>query len=819
MEISEILNNMREENLRSNELFEKALLGISTRLEAMEADDEAVELIKLYVAELKNAIEDKFNSSMGKYDAFEASFDGIISAQSQLAKTSELKELYGVFSAHNEAFMTEISLQKELFKDLDLKLSLIDEKTLNKDDLTALVQDVLSGLVNLNEISQKSYLQIEEKMKQLDASEKFAEMHNMIADLKMLVGELPEYSEEFEKLEKQLENSVKDTEFSDFRVELGGFVQKIIDNSSALYDSSIDLKSQAADNFEELKVCVEDGVERLKNELGLVNYDIASAIECKAEEITRAFEPLKIGIEEFAEFDIEKVLSNLKSQIELAFMNFSVDINSEFASNSQVMSELEQTFKETFNKLSDIEECVNEKIHNNIELLNVALENSVRDIKVSLEGKVESQALELKEFFEPVLDNSKLENSIGILHENFDSKFSEIDLRFTDLSQTEEKVSDMISALQAKVDVLAADSSDFEILEEINGIKDIISEQRKFFEVVADEKASVIDNYLKDVLEKLDSVDLEKNSEDVKETILSALVSLFDQISFIEETEDIKDFVEEKTEEINQNLMEVRNQLMQLTSHGSDFEYTYTLQDVETDIAKLRLAVTNMSGNDFSDITDEIKRIVDAVEGLENSLTQEQVIELKSDIEKLNEDIVSISSRTNKLLLNSDEAYKTLTDGLNNFSSIIYKLEDRLNTENNERIERKIDSIHTLAVEADNANKVSRQVMMYLGEWLDTAGENINVIFERTSEIDAIKENIQELREVMPEKTLVLDEIERKFERQEERIDRLEMGLDKVLSILGQKDDTILERKIDRIENLLSILGNNVEKLTSYVDE
>ena len=109
--------------------------------------------------------------------------------------------------------------------------------------------------------------------------------------------------------------------------------------------------------------------------------------------------------------------------------------------------------------------------------------------------------------------------------------------------------------------------------------------------------------------------------------------------------------------------------------------------------------------------------------------------------------------------------------------------------------------------------------MMYLGEWIDKAGESINLISEKTFEIDSIKENIQELRQVIPEKNVILDEIERKFEKQEERIDRLEMGLDKVLSILEQKDDTMLERKVDNIEKLLSALGTNIEKLTSYVDE
>ena len=1358
-EIAEILIKMREENRHNIENFEKVLSGINTKLEAMEEDNEAVDLVRFYIAELKKTMEDRFSASMIKYDAFEASFDGIISAQAQLAKTSELKDLFGVFSAHNDAFMAEISGQKNLLDLLDAKLSKIDEKSFNKEELSSLIQDVSFDLSVLGENIQKTFAQIDEGIKNLDTAEQLVKISQAVDELK--ISDYPDYSKEFEKLEKRLENIVTESDFSNFRADLADFVQKIIDNSSALnselsfnserildsinsidsselkedlsqvkdilnslqsaigadvqenfgavkvgldelivnlhdikddlsaaaedikensnnnynalkdyveevssnmgslldsvsvlktdtvigreklyeinekidkfepVDYSYDLQQMASklddltgetssinanieekfenirelvealdnseavrtqfegfekafaqivtvddfshfkgefaeflqkiidnstvlyensnfvkeqnreefekvnnaiekinsnselnfgdlknsfekvvseiseikddfaqkndanvfnistgfdnvkmslenvvsalhsmgatneslsavdekinrlndvvstlssdlllkqdevvqhindtsdvrlaqmksvsENIDSLRSYIDDSIECLKNyieelevsansakasgdekltqklldlesslvqsaneyeqkmellqakitefahivensnsdtegkiaasleeiqcikseltalndglksskisvdekfgetvslidagieniifnitnlsdniiggvggtfketvsgidekfdnlfdiinevknqhtlnnvdliqdienkvtalkdELGLVNSDIASALECKSEDIIRAFEPVRIGIEEFAGFDFEKILTSLKSEIELAFMNFSVDINTEFASNSQAVSKLEQAFKETFNKLSDIEECVHEKIQDNIELLNVTLENACREIKVNIEGKIEDQISELKDYFDVALNNHNVENSISDLKDGFGSRFGEINSkldiivsgtsveelqgRFDNFSQTEAHVSDMISALHAKVDALVADSSDFDILEEIDGIKDIIFEQRKFFEVSSDEKASAIDKYLRDVLLKLDNVDLEKNANDIKESILNALVSLVDQISFVEETEEIKDFVEEKTDEINQNLIDVKNQLKQLTSPGDDFDYTYTLQDVESDIAKLRLAVTNMSGSDFSEVTDEIKKIVDAVEGLENSLTQEQIVDLKSDIEKLNEDIVSISSRTNKLLLNSDEAYKALTDGLNNFSNIIYRFEDRLNTDTNERIEHKIDNIHALAVEADNANKVSRQVMMYLGEWIDSAGENISTITEKTAEIDSIKENIQELRETVPEKDEILDEIERKFEKQEERIDRLEMGLDKVLSILEQKDDTILERKVDNIEKLLSALGTNIEKLTSYVDE
>ena len=450
----------------------------------------------------------------------------------------------------------------------------------------------------------------------------------------------------------------------------------------------------------------------------------------------------------------------------------------------------------------------------------------------NIENEIKSNGQELKK----ALDALSNKVDVIVADDSFDALYE----RFDDFSETEDKVAEMLSALLQKVDVIAMEPSDFDIEEEIDDIKSLIFEQRKYFEASSDEKANAIDKYLKDVLLKLDNVDLEKNSEDIKETIMNALVSLVDQISFVEETEEIKDFVEEKTDAINQSLIEVQNQLRQIASSDDDFSYSYTLQDVESDIAKLRLAITHLSGNDFESLSDDIKKIVNSVEGLESTLTQDQIVDLKSDIEKLNEDILSISSRTNKLLLTSDESYKVLNDGLNNFGSLVEKLEGRIeyldNSEVTERLEKKIENIQSMAEESANADKVFHQVMMYLGEWIDSTTENISSITDKTSEIDGIKENvaditekvsdikqirenIEELRTALPEKTELLSELEEKFEQQEVRIDRLEMKLEKILSTLEEKDDMVLNRKVDKIEKMLSRLGTNIEKLTSYVDE
>ena len=148
----------------------------------------------------------------------------------------------------------------------------------------------------------------------------------------------------------------------------------------------------------------------------------------------------------------------------------------------------------------------------------------------------------------------------------------------------------------------------------------------------------------------------------MKESIMAAVVTIFDQVSFIEESEDIKDFVEEKTDIINQNLEEVTRQLKQITSSDDDSDYTYTMQDIESDLAKLRMALNDIqnkdsenSENELSNISDSIQRISLNLEELQNSMTQDEISDLKLDIANLKE-------QTQQLLLSSGESYKNISN-------------------------------------------------------------------------------------------------------------------------------------------------------------
>ena len=940
-EIAKTLDIMRKEDERNVEKFNKILTNINEKLEFMNSDNESVEMIKMYLTELKNIVNSDFNATEEHFDNIETKLDKSLDISSHIKDLSEnLKEYIteldeaaralGIEGANNiseklvdleEVVVHSSENYEQKLQVLDGKISEFSTivegiKNLTDDKISASLGEINDVRAELEAV--KDYL-INMKT---SADEKTGSSIQAVEDgIEKIISEIAQISEK----SFQANNEVLNAELA-----------KIEEKFDALLSSVIDLK---VDKKEDLKTDFIEKLTNLKQEVELVNTDIVDVLQNKSDEILQAFEPLKTSIDTLKDFGFSDILEKIKLELETSFLNFSVDINGELASTSEAVSRLEQAYKETFNKIEVIENCVSEKLHEKLELVNVTVENNAHDVKEFFEQKLEEYSKNLSEIVEEnnvkvvdSVDNLKTEISarlddfnegqkeiteqnnvisanistlgdnlknyvqsacentiekyspletktslealrdkinefvamskvesanskvaleeldknlnqnlteisdsnqdvsqmISSLHDKIDvmvadSSFDELNDRLDEVSETEGKVSEMLSALHEKVDIIAMDTSDFDIVDEISDIKDLIFEQRKYFETASDEKAVEIDKYLKDVLTKLENVDLEKSSEDIKDSIMNALVSLVDQISFVEETEEIKDFVEEKTDIINKNLIVVQNQLKQIASSGDDFDYSYTLQDVESDIAKLRLAITHLSGNDYESLSGDIKKIVTSVEGLENSLTQDQIVDLKNDIEKLNEDILSISSRTNKLLLSSDESYKALNDGLNNFGELVKNLDNRINyianTRATERLERKIDNIQSMSTESLNTDKVFHQVMMYLGEWIDSSTESISNITEKTSEITNIKEEINELKSLVPEKVELLNELENKFEQQETRIDRLEMKLDKVLSTLEEKDDMVLNRKVDKLEKMLSRLGNNIEKLTSYVDE
>ena len=522
--------------------------------------------------------------------------------------------------------------------------------------------------------------------------------------------------------------------------------------------------------------------------------------------------------------DIKDVLTSIEDKID------NISSSEELESIKNTITKLEKNLLNRTARVENIEEIENIKdvldsIENKID--NVAsseTSNNIEDIKYTLlniDEKIDSVA------------SSQTSNEI----ENIKSAILNIDEKVDNvkkLSESDAKITAMLETLNHKIDVIASDDNS-EARQSIEDVKHLIIAQTDYIEYLdKNDKTEALKKCLKELTLEVNNLttndstkQIKKTIREMKESIMAAVVTIFEQVSFVEESEDIKDFVEEKTDEINQNLVEVTKQLKQITNANEDPDYTYSMQDIESDLAKLRLALNNLQENEqetqaarLSYILDNINHIGNSVEDLQNSLSKEEVLGLKLKFDRINTDIMSLNALTNQLLVKSGESYSAITDELST----------------------KVDRVTKMLEHSNASDKVMRQALIYMGEWIDSASESMNKISTNSDEIVDIKSAIQDLKQSVPEQTEILNSIEEKFdeqqerlsffekqlsklggledrfEEQQERIDRLEMSLEKILSAVEDIDDSKVTRKIDKIDKQLSKLSTNIEKLASYVD-
>ena len=474
-------------------------------------------------------------------------------------------------------------------------------------------------------------------------------------------------------------------------------------------------------------------------------------------------------------------------------------------------------------QLSDLRVAI-DSIEDKIDALTLAGEDSaeIDDIKTTLKtieneiNKLNSeQAVQDSEYSE-IFDTIK--DSLDVIEYKIESGETEENIK--KLSETDAKITSMLELLNHKIDIISSSEDSLNAAEDIEDVKQLILAQTDYIErFERNSKTDAVKKCLKELTEEVNylssnsntnSKQVQKAMKDMKESIMAAVVTIFEQVSFVEETEDIKDFVEEKTDVINQNLVEVTKQLKQITSSTEDTDYNYSMQDIESDLAKLRLALNELQNNsiesqssELSNISDTLYKITSSVEELQNSMTQDDIKDLKYDI---NNGLEGIG--------------KNLTN----------------------QISRKVDKVTKLLEKSSDSDKVMRQALIYMGEWIDSASESMNKISTNSDEIVDVKSAIEDLKSSMPEHKEILTSLEEKFDEQQERlsyfekqisklgtledrfdeqqerIDRLEMTIEKVLSAVEDIDDSRVTRKIDKIDKQLAKLSTNIEKLASYVD-
>ncbi len=304
-----------------------------------------------------------------------------------------------------------------------------------------------------------------------------------------------------------------------------------------------------------------------------------------------------------------------------------------------------------------------------------------------------------------------ISDDVNLIHNKIDD--NSIELRIDEISENISVITDKIqnSITDSKIDKLSEGISD--VSDKVSSINNVFEE-----ELISSKIDLIYENInlLNDWVGKIDGIsqkseeldnkfnrtsnNLNIKIEEITETLSNAAKIIEDIPKLVEDIPDMKGKLEELSDELNIITKKTKNETE---------SYIYTLLDIESDFLKLHQFLDDKSRQTSDDIN-----------------------ALRERFDELNDDISSISKRTNKLILSADEANKEFKNHLETFKNTILELDiqrQELNPENRfNTIANKLTNIAGLLQNTINTGNNINTAFMYLAEWIDTTDNTLNQI-------------------------------------------------------------------------------------------
>lgn len=303
------------------------------------------------------------------------------------------------------------------------------------------------------------------------------------------------------------------------------------------------------------------------------------------------------------------------------------------------------------------------------------------------------------------------------------------------------------------------------------------------------------------------------NLETTVSDIPSLIHSLDDNLS--RDMKTVVDSVESSTanvSQINNRLEALLKEVKTLTGgNGSQDDNTYAFPDVEEDIAKVRLALNEFSntfkdeqeftGENLRTISGSLQSIQRDVEKFTEAIPSVEFMKMRDRFDSLNDDITSISKRTNKLIITSDDSNRSLRDNLNELRDIAKRLGGGVN------LPERLDGI-------DNA-------LLYFAEWIDKASVTMN---DLKLDMNVVRQNADPMKteptyvEVQTLKLLIND-LHQKTKQGFQSVEEQNKQIKAIEKKIVAKDTDVLADRLEAIERQMIKFEKNINKIVAFIDE
>ena len=807
-----------------------------------------------HISEQLNSIQSEFGNIIENIKDVGVKNDEVINSYNDNVK-ARIEELQSHIdnsnSARFDAIMTLCETLAVTLRDMD---SNIDEDATRQ--LSIIKDELASVTAILYSNTDRITLNIDENF--TDFQEKFENVVEQINTFQNVftqetTSNISAIKSEFEGLNHQLSKN------EELRVQISA-----LEASLQKHFESIALKLDDFSIQEHFDICTNkiDGIDSKIDKIDFTSQSLEDAdrlIISNIETITNKLGSVESSLEDILNNSLEQEMENVKNIIDEQGQIFSILSTREDISILPKMDDINISIKENTAHLLDnfnrkIEECSTQGIiAKELEILKSEILTQAIKIldQVSFEfekDEILDSVQENTNYLKSYVSEIKAELS-DLITKNNDNLLESL-LNKSDIDSIHQKLDDLSDNYELKKGFDDVNARIDSIVENVidNGFENINIKIDGIVENTIEKEFSQISSRLEFVANNDDLVDgfesisskldfisdnteLQKGFEDVSamlDTVAksSELQKGFGDVSTMLDTV-------AKDENLHKEFSEVKKHLQTIQSGDNNNSYTYSLQDVETDIAKLRIAMkelTDVSGNDeLQSINLKIEDILLVIDSIKNQISQAELDEVTSYVNKINEDIVSISTRTNKLLIASDNSGNMLKENIEHFRLVMDDIDERtrdlIENTNVKPISHSISNIEKTFAKNADYNYVVNQSLMSIAEWVDCAGVSLSNITDRLNSLEKL-DNIEDVKMMIREIDIpnqidssVFENIEEQFVAQQLRIDTLESKLDKLMELVESNDNTQITKKITSVDKQLAKLNKSIERLTSYVDE
>ncbi len=875
-----------------NELLEK-LKTLGKGLELLDdkvskPNNDAIEIVLTKVAELTRKVED-FNINIEKVEFAENinRLKEVLNFMPEIIKESIKKDF-------TTTIETDISTRLDDLENLmsnittEYSNSLTDFKTKVSDSIDIIKENTETSDIKLNntvfEINamkaeiQKIYVELT-KMTE-EQSQRFVDIQDNA------VNRIEEVINSFSSLSHSVEENNTQKIQVDFQA-LNEKLENFINSFQNKFSSQpLQFSDEENNGLEELSedayLRIEAKLNKIKDQLNFNSINYFEAAKDNMHTILEEIEPIKDRLKTFADEDYQTLMNDFKVQLEY-FTNKlkSLFVEVEGTGNTNVLDNLFAGLASLNGKMEALENGLKDLMQNGVSVGNNNQTNqpgqitgvniddaNIANLSETLKTLSATSLVELKNDMEAV--NKKLDL---LTAQEKELDFLSPEKGLEQLAKLNEIISvEKLNALN-KLNLL----DKLETLSVLDNI-DKIPQINTFLELQSQLKDIIIalDQKINAFYKNMEGIDrlsgeIKESFEASKESMLKSVLGVFEQISFVEEAEDIKDFIdgnvvselkkvstnlEENAKEIKglkhvinsnnpleyselegdfnniqlafeklkiediaplyeglnaikeEGINSIREQINLLQSGSSNnSNYSYTLQDIESDIAKLRMTLNELQNDEKLDsVAQNIDQLVNFLDGLRFDFTREDLGNMNHNITRMTDELTDLSSRTNKLILTSEDSRSDIKNTVGRFEQFLNQIYHNIKPIADMNMASKIDFLTGIVDRISKANEHNARIINNINEKLDAVESNV-------------VENIKELKKLLPQSGSVIGLLEKKFVEQEERLASMEEKLNEFMETFDAKDGSELGKQIANIDKKLTKLNKSIEKVTSYVDE